>query len=121
MNYATEIAKLLKQVEEAGFQRGWQAARDALASPVPTVKIAGSTATAKKKQKKFTPKSPASFASTVEKRVKACIEANPGKTGAQIIKLLGEVNPRTVRTMLRRLKMRGKIEKSGEGWFTVLE
>lgn len=118
--YTAEIEKILAHVEEAGFQRGWQAARNALSAPVPQVKVAGGTMAHKKKRKKTRRNKAAKPAGdTVEKRVLSAIEKLPGQTGAEIIRQLGDANPRTVRTMLRRLRMAQSIGKVGEGWWIV--
>jgi hypothetical protein len=113
--YAAQIEKIIAQAEEDGFQRGLKYARDALSAP----RANGAVVSVKKKRKKTRKarKGLAKPGKTVETRVLECIDANPGKTGAEIIRLLGEINPRTARTMLRRLRMNGDIEKSGEGWF----
>lgn len=125
--YTAAIEKLIAQAEEDGFQRGLKYLRDALSAPVPKAKggslVRKPLVRVKSKKLKRVEKQPdlPHVGKTVERRVMDCIAANPGKTGAEIIRLLGDVNPRTVRTMLRRLKMKKKIDKSGEGWFTRLD
>jgi hypothetical protein len=86
------------------------------------VKVAGNVPTKVEKKKrrgalKRRPYTHRNDGETVEARVLDFIEKTPGKKGAEIIRGLGEVNGRTVRTMLRRLKEAQKIEKRGNGWF----
>jgi len=114
--YTAAIEKIIAQAEEDGFQRGLKYARDALSAP----RGNGAPTPPKKKRRKARKARKAPFrpsGMTVEQRVLDAVEGNDGKTGAEIIKLLGDVNPRTARTMLRRLRLTGKIEKIGEGWF----
>jgi hypothetical protein len=118
--YQAEFAKLTALIFEDGVQEGLQQARDALAAP-PNKKISGAALAVgpKKKRnkvKKSAPK-PLSGGMTVEHSVLECIEVNPGLTGAEIIKQLSNLNPRTIRTMLRRLRLNGQIYKNGEVWF----
>ena len=118
--YTAQIEKIIAQAEDDGFQRGWQAARDALSAPVTKVKVAGSTLgkAQKKKRKKTKKEKPAKQDSlTIEERVLEAIQRLPGQTGAEIIRELGDANPRTVRTMLRRLRIAMRIGKVGEGWW----
>ena len=118
--YYAEFAKLAALIHEEGVQEGLQQARDALAARPNKLKISGAALAVgpkkkRKKSKKIT--KPPTGGMTVEQSVLDCIEINPGKTGAEIIKLLPTLNPRTIRTMLRRLRMTTLIYKSGEGWY----
>jgi len=119
--YTQHIEKIIAQAEEDGFQRGWKAARDAWDALIPRVKVAGNVLTSSPKKRRKVRKKVKVVELhprivTVQQRILNCIEANPGKTGAEVIRLLGDVNPRTARTMLRRLRIDGKIHKIGEGW-----
>jgi hypothetical protein len=114
--YTSAIEKLFAQAEEDGFQRGLKYARDALSAP----RGNGTPPVTKKKRRKSKKARKAKVkpaGMTVEQRVLDAVEENEGKTGAQIIKIMGDVNPRTARTMLRRLRLTHKIEKQGEGWY----
>ena len=52
-------------------------------------------------------------------RVEKIVHANPGLTGSQIVNNLSDINERTVRTCLRRLKERGVIEVVEGRWSTA--
>ena len=119
--FVAEFVRLATLIHEDGIQVGLQRARDAIGAPQNKLKISGAALAVgpkkkRKKAKRPVPKPP-SGGMTVEQSVLDCIEINEGKTGAEIIKLLPQHNARTIRTMLRRLRLAGKIEKVGEGWF----
>jgi hypothetical protein len=56
---------------------------------------------------------------TAEHHLLTMISEHPGKTGAELVRLLsGVVEGRTVRTALRRSRLKGLIEKhNDDGWF----
>jgi hypothetical protein len=123
--FAAEIDKLLKHVEQEGFERGWKAARDALAESLAQPRVAGGVSssplkkTAAKRVKRGHKRRKAiSPGATIEQQVEDFIGANPGKTGVEIIRGLEPANSKTIRTMLRRLRLARKIEKRDDGgWF----
>ncbi len=55
-------------------------------------------------------------------RVLTSVRNHPGKRGVDLVHVLAkQVEERTVRTALHRLKMRGLIAKHGDGWYTAEE
>ncbi len=112
MKTTQEYLAFINQIEEASFQRGYQAAvqkmLQAVGQNVTVTPGAGCPAPANGKN----PFKEGSDSAAVF----AFVRANSGLRGAEIIKKSG-IAPKTVRTALHRLKVKGHVANDDGRWF----
>jgi len=106
-----QIRQLIEQATQKAFDRGYQAAWAEFQQTLTTAtykaaKGAGATPAKKKKQ------------SGNADAVYDFIKANPGKSGAEIVQGLPNINERTIRTVLRRLRIGRDIFQKDGRWFS---
>src|SRR4029077_13848828 len=113
MNYSNEIQRIIEAAERAAYNRGRDDALKAIASAV-ELALAGNNASVRQRKRGGRP------ASGAMKTVRDCIAATPGMTGVQVVNAVRSVDSsikeRTIRTCLRRLRVKGDIRKRGDGW-----
>gem|GEM_PF-7017669 len=120
-----EIKRILERATTLAYQRGWnaamaevhkmamKAAHDADADISPDLNQGAEA------NDLFASGRRGGRPNTSETKVYQAIIALPGNTGAFIAGQLPDIHERTVRTALRRLRMKRKIEQRDKGWFAV--
>lgn len=125
--YIKQIEEIITKAEEQAFQKGWEAAKLAFNASLETLK-AGSKPipnpkwlhdSQRERPLHTTRRTKRARREKSGGRLKELIRQNPGRTGAQLIEMMAPMNGRTIRTALRRMKLKGEIEKRGEGWFAI--
>jgi hypothetical protein len=124
------IKKLLDQATGDAYQRGWddamksfeQAAKKAISQIQHIIPISQGGSTSSENFVLVSPDEnrPMGRPNSSEGTVFNTIVALPGNTGAFIAGQLPDIHERTVRTSLRRLRIKGLIEKRNGGWFAKI-
>lgn len=122
-NYST-LQQVVKEIEDAAYQRGWQEAMNAVMSAAQGNNSSTVIQAPVKRRKGFkaSRRGKSAREGSVPAKTIEFIEKNPGLTGAEVVAGLQEndpsINERTVRTAFNRL--RGKtIENRNGRWYPM--
>jgi hypothetical protein len=125
MNRSNDINRVLDQAMRDAYQRGWddavksfeRAAKNAISNIEHIVPLSHGGSNSPENFRLVSPDENVEKPNSSEAEVLRMILALPGHTGAFIANQLPHVHERTVRTGLRRLRLKGLIEKLNSGWF----
>lgn len=114
MNRAAEIRRILAQATKSAYEQGWNDAMKAFEQ------AASSHLSPSNQQMELPDMPPApspDVPTTAAGMVEMAIIAVPGLSGAEIARQLPAIHERTIRTALRRLKLKKRIVQRNKGWF----